>query len=133
MGSTKERWWSPNHRLQCGTQRSTYWQVEQSEQRPCHGKLGHPHDANYSKSSHTGLFFIPRADEIHTLVFLQKPSFRDEKVQAGKEYEYRVAAINEGGESEPSDASKPIKAKPLKRRLTLTFINHNSSLQHAIL
>ena len=56
---------------------------------------------------------------------LQTPSFRDEKVQPGKEYEYRVAAINEGGESDPSDASDPIKAKPLKRRFTLIFIKHN--------
>ncbi len=44
--------------------------------------------------------------------------FKDERVQAGKEYEYRVAAINDGGESEPSDPSKPIKAKPLKGTLS---------------
>jgi hypothetical protein len=31
-----------------------------------------------------------------------------------KEYEYRVLAENEGGESEPSEVSAPIKAKPLK-------------------
>ena len=31
-----------------------------------------------------------------------------------KEYEYRVTAENDGGESEPSDGSVPIKAKPLK-------------------
>ena len=54
-------------------------------------------------------------------VSLQTPRFRDEKVQPGKEYEYRVAAVNEGGESEPSDASSPIKAKPLKRRFTFIF------------
>ena len=33
---------------------------------------------------------------------------------AGKEYEYRVTAENAGGESEPSEVSNPIKAKPLK-------------------
>jgi len=33
---------------------------------------------------------------------------------AGKEYEYRVTAENAGGESDPSDISQPIKAKPLK-------------------
>jgi len=33
---------------------------------------------------------------------------------AGKEYEYRVTAENAGGESDPSDVSQPIKAKPLK-------------------
>ena len=44
----------------------------------------------------------------------QEPEFTDSKVQAMKEYEYRVTAENDGGESEPSDCSKPIKAKPLK-------------------
>ncbi len=33
---------------------------------------------------------------------------------AGKIYEYRVTAVNEGGESDPSDPSDGIKAKPLK-------------------
>jgi len=41
---------------------------------------------------------------------------------AGKEYEYRVTAENAGGESDPSDVSQPIKAKPLKGVLfTLRF------------
>jgi len=35
---------------------------------------------------------------------------------AGKEYEYRVTAENAGGESDPSDVSNLIKAKPLKGR-----------------
>jgi len=44
----------------------------------------------------------------------KKPEFTDKKVMAGKEYEYRVTAENAGGESEPSEVSNPIKAKPLK-------------------
>lgn len=51
-------------------------------------------------------------------IFFQKPEFTDKKVVAGKEYEYRVTAENAGGESEPSEASSPIKAKPLKGLLT---------------
>ncbi|ESO03551.1 hypothetical protein HELRODRAFT_191869 [Helobdella robusta] len=45
---------------------------------------------------------------------LKKPEFKDKKVQPGKEYEYRVTAENAGGESDPSEASNPIKARPLK-------------------
>jgi hypothetical protein len=48
------------------------------------------------------------------VLFTKEPEFTDTKVQAGKEYEYRVSAENEAGESEPSEVSKPIKAKPLK-------------------
>jgi len=33
---------------------------------------------------------------------------------ANKEYQYRVTAENEGGESKPSEPSDPIKAKPLR-------------------
>ncbi|XP_069132543.1 twitchin-like isoform X11 [Argopecten irradians] len=40
--------------------------------------------------------------------------FEDSKVVDGKEYEYRVMAVNEAGSSEPSVASKPICAKPTK-------------------
>ncbi|XP_021346443.1 twitchin-like isoform X8 [Mizuhopecten yessoensis] len=40
--------------------------------------------------------------------------FEDAKVVDGKEYEYRVMAVNEAGTSEPSVASKPICAKPTK-------------------
>jgi len=46
----------------------------------------------------------------------KKPEFTDKKVMAGKEYEYRVTAENAGGESDPSDVSNLIKAKPLKGR-----------------
>lgn len=45
---------------------------------------------------------------------LQPCEFTDDKVQGGKDYEYRVTAVNDGGESDPSDASGPIKAKPLR-------------------
>ena len=44
----------------------------------------------------------------------QEPEFTDKKVQAKKPYEYRVTAENEGGESDPSEVSVPIKARPLK-------------------
>jgi len=45
---------------------------------------------------------------------ITRPEFEDRKVMAGKEYEYRVTAVNAGGESEPSDSSGLLKAKPLK-------------------
>ena len=35
-----------------------------------------------------------------------------------KEYQYRVTATNEGGESAPSEESNLIKAKPLKGKST---------------
>jgi hypothetical protein len=37
-------------------------------------------------------------------------------VSAGKEYEYRVSAVNEGGEGDFSNASTPIPAKPEKEK-----------------
>lgn len=43
-------------------------------------------------------------------------SFFDDKVTQGKEYEYRVIAVNEGGESEPSSASAGIPARPEKEK-----------------
>jgi len=44
---------------------------------------------------------------------------------AGKEYEYRVTAENAGGESDPSEVSQPIKAKPLKgHQLELFYSDH---------
>ena len=44
----------------------------------------------------------------------QEPTYKDEKVQEGKEYEYRVTAINAAGPSEPSAATAPVLAKPAK-------------------
>jgi len=35
---------------------------------------------------------------------------------AGKKYKYRVTAEIDGRESDPSDVSEPIEAKPLKGR-----------------
>lgn len=46
--------------------------------------------------------------------FSQDCEFEDEKVTEGKEYEYRVLAVNEAGSSEPSVPCKPITAKPTK-------------------
>ena len=70
------------------------------------------------------------------MILLQTPQFKDEKVQPGKEYEYRVSAINEGGESEPSENSNPIKAKKLKgkvRLLCLSAICSNSKMPFILL
>jgi len=47
-------------------------------------------------------------------VSAQEPEFTDKSVVANKEYQYRVTAENEGGESKPSEPSDLIKAKPLK-------------------
>ena len=49
------------------------------------------------------------------LVF-QSATYDDEKVQTGKEYEYRVIAVNEAGEGEPSSVSVPVPAKPEKEK-----------------
>ncbi|XP_070200689.1 twitchin-like isoform X4 [Littorina saxatilis] len=45
---------------------------------------------------------------------LQNCSFKDDKVKAEQEYEYRVVAQNEAGPSEPSLPTKPIPARPIK-------------------
>ena len=44
----------------------------------------------------------------------QEQEFTDKSVVANKEYQYRVTAENEGGESKPSEPSDLIKAKPLR-------------------
>ena len=43
-------------------------------------------------------------------------SIRNVQVQAKKEYEYRVAAVNEEGEGDKSQSSAPIPARPLKEK-----------------
>ena len=47
---------------------------------------------------------------------INRTNFFDEKVTTGKEYEYRVIAVNEGGESDASSGiilkAKPEKDKP---------------------
>ena len=48
--------------------------------------------------------------------------YTDTKVQPKKKYEYRVKAINPGGESEPSDQSEPVYAKPLKGQLRFHYL-----------
>jgi len=40
--------------------------------------------------------------------------FTDRMVKEKKQYEYRVFAENEGGVSDPSAESAPVKAKPFK-------------------
>jgi len=44
-------------------------------------------------------------------------------VVANKEYQYRVTAENEGGESKPSEPSDLIKAKPLKGLTRLCLLS----------
>jgi hypothetical protein len=47
---------------------------------------------------------------------IKDTSFYDDKVVAGKEYEYRVIAVNEGGESDASKESALLPAKPEKEK-----------------
>lgn len=47
-------------------------------------------------------------------VWTQGEEYTDNSVVANKEYQYRVTAENEGGESQPSEPSDVIKARPLK-------------------
>ena len=53
---------------------------------------------------------------------LQTEEYTDNTVVANKEYQYRVTAENEGGESQPSEPSDPIKARPLKGNISQTGI-----------
>ncbi|CAF0846330.1 unnamed protein product [Brachionus calyciflorus] len=46
----------------------------------------------------------------------KETSFFDDKVLSGKEYEYRVLAVNEGGEGEPSTSPLVVPAKPEKEK-----------------
>lgn len=52
---------------------------------------------------------------------MQGEEFTDNTVVANKEYQYRVTAENEGGESQPSEPSDPIKARPLKGNIPKNF------------
>jgi len=49
---------------------------------------------------------------------LKDTNFFDDKVASGKEYEYRVIAVNEGGESPPSSEFVTV-AKPEKGKLLM--------------
>ncbi len=59
---------------------------------------------------------------------LKEPSFVDDKVLPRKDYEYRVIAVNEGGESEPSESSGFITARPDKGSRLLV---HSDVLEEA--
>ena len=77
---------------------------------------------SYHSRSYTYVTLHDDAAYVLCCVLVQEPQYEDVKVQAMKEYEYRVTALNDGGESDPSDGSKPIKAKKLKEapKVTLT-------------
>lgn len=47
---------------------------------------------------------------------VKEPTFVDSKVMAKKEYEYRVAAVNEEGEGDKSQGSLAIPARPMKEK-----------------
>ena len=72
--------------------------------------LNHPEftKANkFLKDKFILFIFIP-------LFVVQGTNYVDENVTPNKEYEYRVKAVNEAGEGEPSDSSGNIAAKPEK-------------------
>jgi len=62
------------------------------------------------------------------LFALQEPEYTDKSVVANKEYQYRVTAENEGGESKPSEPSDLIKAKALKGRSILCPLANAQSM-----
>lgn len=49
---------------------------------------------------------------------------RIENLIPGETYQYRVRAINAAGPGEPSDATKPMVAKPRKSKFFLSFSNY---------
>ena len=60
------------------------------------------------------IFVVPTTANWCLRNVAQEPEFTDKAVTANKEYQYRVTAENEGGESKPSEPSELIKAKALK-------------------
>ncbi len=69
------------------------------------------------------------SSQMTKLTAKQVPSFVDDKVLPRKDYEYRVFAVNEGGESEPSDSSGLITARPEKGKLRSRIAAQNLSPQ----
>lgn len=63
-------------------------------------------------------------------MYAQEPEFTDKSVVANKEYQYRVTAENEGGESKPSEPSDLIKAKALRGLFLLSKTGLNSPVSY---